>query len=231
MHKANGILTIVAGLVLLFQAGATLAYADDGQATGAKVQIALETVIGNAENAAAKLAEQIAAAKRLLVSGNLSITGQLALGATINAALGAQAELAMQLAAAQNLLAALTIGTNAQNAQAPHAAEQAAGNLNAAINAAGQANANIGNTTGAIGATSATTAAVVGGVQTTPTTTSTTQGTHTGARSATASRMVIGGLQTLPSTSTESNVTLILLGGVLVSVGIWLLRRPEHHVG
>jgi LPXTG-motif cell wall-anchored protein len=71
----------------------------------------------------------------------------------------------------------------------------------------------------------------VNGVQTAPTTTGTTPTTQTGAQSTTASQTVVGGVQTLPSTSTESNIPLTALGGVLLSIGVWLLRKPTRDIG
>jgi LPXTG-motif cell wall-anchored protein len=228
MRKAKGVLSIVAGLVLLFQAGTSLAYAEHSN-IGVEARTALEAAIKNAENAAAQLAAKIAAAQRPLVTGALTNTQQLALNATVQAALAAQAELAARLAAAQNALAALNTAINSGNAAeiaaAANAAQQAAANLATAVNAAIQANANLNTTTSSIGAM----IPIVGGVETTPTNTGTAQ-TQTGAQSTTTMQTVVGGVQTLPSTSTESGIPLMALGGVLVSVGAWLLRRPARNI-
>jgi hypothetical protein len=61
----------------------------------------------------------------------------------------------------------------------------------------------------------------VAGVQTTPTT-QTTQTT-------TAQQGVLG-VQTLPSTSTGANGPLAGLGGILVALGAYLLRRPSRRI-
>jgi LPXTG-motif cell wall-anchored protein len=200
---------------------------------GAQAQAVLEAAINAAEKAAAQLAVSVAAAQQILHSGTLNVTQELALNATVQAALAAQTELAARLAAAQNALAALNTAINsgsaAEIAAAASAAEQAAANLGTAANAATQANTNLNTTTNELGLTSATTTAV-NGVQTAPTT-GTTQTTQTGAQSTTTSQTVVGGVQTLPSTSTESNIPLTALGGVLLSIGVWLLRKPTRDIG
>ena len=229
MRNAKGLLSVVAGLVLLFQAGTSAVYADDGANSnvhsnlGAQAQAALETSIKNAETAAAQLARTIAGAQWSLHSGTLNITQELALNATAQAAMGAQKELAAGLAASQNALTTLGNAINAGNAAeipaAAEAAQQTAARLNTAANTATQANANLNTTTNALGTTSATTS-VVNGVQTAPDT------TQTSSQSTTSSRTVVGGVQTLPSTSTGDNIPLTALGGVLLSIGVWLLRKP-----
>ena len=198
-----------------------------------QARIELEAMISNAENVAAQLAAKIATAEQPLRLGSLNITQQLALNATVQAALAAQTELAAKLAAAENALTALNNAINSGNAAeiaaAATAAEQAAANLNTAAGAAAQANANLATTTNSISATTGA-APVVAGVQTSPTNAGTTQTTQTGAQSTTTSQTVVGGVQTLPSTSTESNIPLMALGGVLVSVGAWLLRKPLRNI-
>jgi LPXTG-motif cell wall-anchored protein len=64
----------------------------------------------------------------------------------------------------------------------------------------------------------------VGGVQTTPTTTG---GTTT--RTGTGQQGVLG-VQTLPSTSTDSNGPLAGLGGILMAIGAYLLRKPSRRI-
>jgi LPXTG-motif cell wall-anchored protein len=233
VRNAKGLLSIVAGLLLLFQAGTTAVYADDGVNgnVGAQAQAALETSIKNADKAAAQLATAIAGAQLSLHSGTLNITQELALNATAQAAMSAQKELAAALAAAQNAVTTLlrnpiNAGNAAEIAAAAEAAHQAAANLDAAANTATQANANLNTTTNAIGTTSATTT-VVNGVQTAPATNAT-QTTQTGSQSTTSSQMVVGGVQTLPSTSTGDNIPLTALGVVLLSIGVWMLRKPRE---
>jgi LPXTG-motif cell wall-anchored protein len=211
VRNAKGLLSIVAGLVLLFQAGTTAVYADDGVNgnVGAQAQAALETSIKNAEKAAAQLATAIAGAQLSLHSGTLNVTQELALNATAQAAMSAQKELAAALAAAQNAVTTLlrnpiNAGNAAEIAAAAEAAHQAAANLNAAANTATQANANLNTTTNAIGTT------------------------QTGSQSTTTSQMVVGGVQTLPSTSTGDNIPLTALGVVLLSIGVWMLRKPHE---
>ena len=213
MRNAKGLLSVVAGLVLLFQAGTSAVYADDGangnvhSNLGAQAQAALETSIKNAETAAAQLARTIAGAQWSLHSGTLNITQELALNATAQAAMGAQKELAAGLAASQNALTTLGNAINAGNAAeipaAAEAAQQTVARLNTAANTATQANANLNTTTNAL-----------------------TNTTQTSSQSTTSSRTVVGGVQTLPSTSTGDNIPLTALGGVLLSIGVWLLRKP-----
>jgi len=59
-----------------------------------------------------------------------------------------------------------------------------------------------------------TASAVVGAVKTTPAT----------------SQAAVGDMQRPPSLSGETNLSLAALGGIFVSLGVWLLRRPVRPI-
>jgi LPXTG-motif cell wall-anchored protein len=58
----------------------------------------------------------------------------------------------------------------------------------------------------------------VGNAQTTP--------TNSG-----GSGTAVGGVQTLPSTSTGASAPLAAIGGILMAIGAYLLRRPSRRIG
>lgn len=231
MRKAKGILGFIVGLALMLQVGTTVAFADD------RTVGTVSAAITNATNVHGQLAAQITAAQTLLPLGTLTVGQKANLTNAINAAIAAQAELAARLPAAQNALnavnTAVSSGNAAQIATAVSLAEQATANLNAAANAAVQANVNINTSIGVstvssqtnqtTTSTNTTTTPIVFSVQTLPSVggSETSRATQNGAQ---IMQSVLG-LQTLPSTSTGSNLPIVALGGVLMSVGVWLLRR------